>query len=121
MNALILSILMSINDVKFLGMHLIDTEDLLELVIRFIFNFAIIGIIIRLIYYRQRQKKDFLFSFFSIAIVVFLICYLLESVKLELGFCAGAFCHIWYYPLSHKANPYPRNDISVCCDWHFGN
>ncbi len=91
MNALILSILMSINDVKFLGMHLIDTEDLLELVIRFIFNFAIIGIIIRLIYYRQRQKKDFLFSFFSIALVVFLICYLLESVKLELGFALGLF------------------------------
>jgi hypothetical protein len=44
-----------------------------------------------LIYYRYSRKAEFLFSFFIMGIVIFLICSILDSVKLELGMALGLF------------------------------
>ena len=73
------------------GVELINFLDLFELVIKFILNILVVSIIIRFIYYKYRQKKEFLFSYFAISTVIFLLCYLLESVKIELGFAIGLF------------------------------
>ena len=83
--------LLSILEYRILGIELINVNDLAELAIMFLFNLLIVGCIIRLIYYKYRQKKEFLFSFFAISTVVFMLCFLLESVKLELGFALGLF------------------------------
>ncbi|MFA9392066.1 MAG: DUF4956 domain-containing protein [Prolixibacteraceae bacterium] len=73
------------------NIKLIDLEDFIELIIRFLFNFGVIFIAIRFLYYRVRKRRDYLFTYILISTVIFLLCYLLENVKLELGFALGLF------------------------------
>lgn len=77
--------------VELFGTKIIDTPDLMALLIRFLFNIAIIFVIIRLFYYPATLRKDYMFTFFMIGVIIFLICFLLESVKLQLGFALGLF------------------------------
>lgn len=73
------------------NIKLIDLDDFIELVIRFLFNFTVIFIAIRFLYYKVRKRRDYLFTYILISSVIFLLCFLLESVKLELGFALGLF------------------------------
>jgi len=73
------------------GIEILNIPDFSELVMRFAFNFIITLIIVRYIYYPKTHHRDFLFTFILIGIVVFLMCFLLESVKLQLGFALGLF------------------------------
>jgi hypothetical protein len=66
-------------------------EMLTALTIRFAFNLAATFIIVVMLYARISKRKDFYFSYFAISIAVFLLCFLLESVTLELGFALGLF------------------------------
>ena len=73
------------------GIEIIDTPDFLELLIRFTLNMTVVLLIVRWLYYTIARRKDYLFSYILIGTVVFLICFLLENVKLELGFALGLF------------------------------
>jgi len=73
------------------GINLINTPDFGELLLRFILNFVVVVIIVRYLYYTTSKRKDYLFSYIMISAVVFLLCYLLNSVKIELGFALGLF------------------------------
>lgn len=73
------------------NIRIIDLEDFIELLIRFLFNFSIIFIAVRFLYYKVRRRRDYLFTYILISTVIFLLCYLLENVKLELGFALGLF------------------------------
>jgi hypothetical protein len=70
---------------------IINVEDLLELVIRLSLHLAFIFVLVRLIYYPIAKRKDFLFTYILFSISIFLMCFLLESVKLEMGFALGLF------------------------------
>jgi hypothetical protein len=48
-------------------------------------------IIVKVLYYNTSRRKDYLFTYFLISSVIFLLCFLLENVKLELGFALGLF------------------------------
>jgi hypothetical protein len=48
-------------------------------------------VIVRYIYYPITKNKDYLFTYFLISMTVFLLCVLLDSVKLQLGFALGLF------------------------------
>ncbi len=63
----------------------------LDLLLRFAFNMAVIMLLVRWLYYGNTKRKDYLFSYIIIGSVVFLLCFLLESVKLQLGFALGLF------------------------------
>ena len=76
---------------RFLGIKLINVNDFTELLVRFLFNTAIILIIVHFMYARYSKRKDYYFSYIAIGVVVFLLCFLLSSVKLELGFALGLF------------------------------
>lgn len=78
-------------DIEFFKMELIDVDDFLKLVFRFAFNTVMIIILVRYLYYNTTKRKDYLFTYFLISFIVFLLCFLLESVKLELGFALGLF------------------------------
>jgi Domain of unknown function (DUF4956) len=80
-----------ISSLKFFNIDLIDVEDFSELVIRFLFNLLICFVIVKVLYYNTMRRKDYLFTYFLISTVVFLLCFLLENVKLELGFALGLF------------------------------
>jgi hypothetical protein len=78
-------------DIKLFGIDIIDLDDFIELVVRSSFNFLIIGYIVRYLYYPATKNKDYLFTYLLISTTVFFLCFLLENVKLELGFALGLF------------------------------
>jgi hypothetical protein len=73
------------------NIDIIDLDGLGELLLRFLFNFTVVFIAIRCLYYRVRRRREYLFTYILISTVIFLLCFLLESVKLELGFALGLF------------------------------
>lgn len=76
---------------NFTGMELFNASDFLELVVRFTLNFIVILILVRWLYYSVAKRKDYLFTYILISCIVFLLCYLLENVKLQIGFALGLF------------------------------
>ena len=76
---------------RFLGIKLINPEDFINLLIRFVFNLLITVTIVRYIYYSISKRKDYLFTYILISSTIFLLCFALESVNLELGFALGLF------------------------------
>ena len=81
----------NITDLNFLGLDLIDQQAFFKLLFRFLFNFVFVFVIVRLVYYRKQQNKEYLFTYFLLGCVIFLLCFLLDSVKLQLGFALGLF------------------------------
>ena len=79
------------DNVSIAGIQLIDVPNSLELLFRFILNTGVIVILIRWLYYSTTKRKDYLFTYILISTVVFLLCFLLESVKLQIGFALGLF------------------------------
>lgn len=84
-------ILLAIEKLKLFGIDLIDISSFGELLLRFSMNLLVLMLVIRWLYYGSAKRKDYLFSYFLIGSVIFLLCYLLESVKLQLGFALGLF------------------------------
>jgi hypothetical protein len=73
------------------GIELIDKVDFWELVARFTFNMLVVFIGVRWLYYPGAKRKDYLFTYLIISAVIFLLCFLLDNVKLQLGFALGLF------------------------------
>lgn len=77
--------------INFAGIEIIDVPGFLELLLRFTLNIVVILVLVRWLYYSITKRKDYLFTYLLISVVVFLLCYLLESVKLQIGFALGLF------------------------------
>ncbi len=76
---------------RFLDIKIINIADFTELLIRFLFNTLLIFTVVHFIYAKNSKRKDFYFSYLSIGVIVFLLSFLLNNVKLELGFALGLF------------------------------
>jgi hypothetical protein len=76
---------------RFLGIKMINSGDFAELLIRFTLNTLLIFVVVHFMYAKTSRRKDFYFSYLAIGVIVFLLCFLLNSVKLELGFALGLF------------------------------
>ncbi len=72
-------------------MPLWDAGDTLEFAIRFGLHFGLLFVIVRYLYFETSRRKDYLFTYILISMVIFLLCYMLENVKLELGMALGLF------------------------------
>lgn len=96
--------------VEIFGIDLIDTEDFFELLIRFSFNSGIILLIVRLLYYPMAKRKDYLFTYILISTIVFLLCFLLDNVKLEIGFALGLFAIFGI--IRYRTNPIPIKEMT---------
>ncbi|MFM1931877.1 MAG: hypothetical protein RL226_1180 [Bacteroidota bacterium] len=68
-----------------------DFTHLPELTWRFSIHLLIVWILVRLIYYPLAKRKDYLFTYILISISVFLLCFLLANVKIDLAFALGLF------------------------------
>ncbi len=77
-------------DVKFLDLKFFD-EDIYDLVLRSLFNFIIVFILVKFIYRSDKKNKNYAFSFYIFSMLVFFLCYLLSGIKLEMGFAFGLF------------------------------
>jgi hypothetical protein len=76
---------------KFIDLKLFDAEDFTDLVIRFLFNYLVVFILIKFIYRSDKKNKNFAFSFYMFSIIIFFLCYLLSGIKLDMGFAFGLF------------------------------
>ena len=61
------------------------------MILRSVFNLAVVVILVRYLYYRITPHKDYLFTYILISLIVFLMVFLLENIKIELGFALGLF------------------------------
>jgi len=66
-------------------------ENFWTLAIRFGFNLIATFFVVVMLYARNSKRKEFYFSYFAISIAVFMLVFLLQDVKLELGFALGLF------------------------------
>ncbi len=80
-----------IAQIRFLDIKLMNTEDFSQLVFRFGINILVTFVIVFLLYAKNSRRKDFYFSYFAISVTIFTLCFLLDSVKLELGVAFGLF------------------------------
>ena len=78
-------------NLRFLGIKIINVADFYELLIRLALNVFVTFLVVQYMYARNSNRKDFYFSFLAVGTVVFLLSFLLNSVKLELGFALGLF------------------------------
>ncbi len=76
---------------KIFDIKLIDTKDFFELLIRLVLNLVVVVFLVRYVYRNSRRGKSYSFSFLALSMIVFLICFMLNNVKLELGFALGLF------------------------------
>lgn len=67
------------------------SPDLYELMVRFAVNMIFITIIIRYIYYRKSSNKDYLFTYYSISVISFMICFALKKMEIDTGMGLGLF------------------------------
>lgn len=73
------------------GMQLINVEDFISLLVRFTMNMIVVIVIVVGLYAKTSRRKDFYFSYIAISVGIFLLCFLLANVKMELGFALGLF------------------------------
>ena len=76
---------------EFLNIELMNWEDFWDLILRCVFNTLVVLYVVRILYYKASRKKDYLFTYILISLVVFFMIMLLENIKVELGFALGLF------------------------------
>lgn len=73
------------------GLSFFESEDFFKLLTRLLMNTFFLILIVRYLYYTVARRKDYLFTYLLIGTTVFLLSFLLESVKIQLGFALGLF------------------------------
>lgn len=75
----------------FLGIPLFDAQSLLLLLLRFSFNMLVCWIIIHFFYYKKSTRRDYYTTFLLFSVTIFLLIFLLDNVKIQMGFALGLF------------------------------
>ena len=78
-------------EVEFLDSPLLVATDFWELLFRFAINLLVIFVIVRFLYYPRARRRDYVFTFMLISVSIFLLIFLLGSVKVKIGFALGLF------------------------------
>lgn len=73
------------------GLKIIYLESFKGLLIKFAIDFIFAFSIIKVIYYRNNRKSEFLFTFFLFNLLIFFISSMLATVELQTGFGFGLF------------------------------
>ena len=103
-------LLILLDGLEFLGTPFFDSKDFFKLLVKTAFNLSIILIIVRYIYYPVTKNKDYLFTYFLISLTVFLLCILLDSVKIELAFALGLFAIFGI--IRYRTDPIPIKEMT---------
>ncbi len=103
-------LLQTAEDIKIFNFNLIDYNDFGKLLFRLSFNVAVLFVLIKLIYDKGTGRKEFVFTYFALGTAIFLLCYLLEGVKIELGFALGLFAVFGI--LKYRTDPVPIREMT---------
>lgn len=104
------TILSLVEPVSLYGIKLINVEALTELFVRFAFNLGIALVIIRYLYYPTTRRKDYLFTFIMLSTTIFLLIFMLDSVKMKIGFALGLFAIFGI--IRYRTNPIPIKEMT---------
>ena len=75
---------------ELLGIPVFD-NDFYKMMLRFLLNLFFLTGIVKFIYYKHNQKREYLFTFYLIGIVVYFLCFTLKKYELDLGMALGLF------------------------------
>lgn len=75
----------------FLGIPVFDAQNLLHLGIHFTFTMLVSWIIVHLFYYRKSRRRDYYFTFLMFSAAMFILLFVMENIKLQIGFALGLF------------------------------
>ena len=75
---------------EFLEIPLFD-DDFFKMMFRFFINILFLTAIIRFIYYPSSKRKDYVFTYYLISIIVFFLCFTLKKYELDIGMALGLF------------------------------
>jgi hypothetical protein len=75
---------------EFLDIPLFD-YDFFKMMFRFSLNFIFLTIIIRFIYYPISKRKDYVFTYYLISMIVFFLCFTLKKYEMDIGMALGLF------------------------------
>ena len=81
-----------------------------NLIVRYAFNFIIAFIIIKIIYQRDNNNKDFIFTYFMFNSLIFFFAYILGSVEINMGFAFGLFAV--FAILRYRTDPIPIKEMT---------
>lgn len=95
---------------EFLNFELFHQKDFMKLLFRFVIDFSVTFIIVRLLYFTANRRKDYLFTFFVFNLLTFFICFLLRKVPMELGFALGLFAVFGI--LRYRTEPIPIKEMT---------
>ena len=79
------------NGTTFLGVPLLELTNLYNLLLRFAFNFLVSWVITYLVYRKNNGSNEYCITFLTFASAMFLLIFLMESVKLQIGLTLGLF------------------------------
>ena len=94
---------------SFLDIKLYD-DDFIKLAFRFLINLLAILLIARTIYYPLAKRKDYLFTYIMISILVFFICFTLKKFELGLGMALGLFAIFGI--IRYRTDPIPIKEMT---------
>ena len=86
------------------------SHELLNLIIRFGFNLSVAFIIIKLIYQRDHNNNDFVFTYFMFNSLIFFFASILGSITINLGFAFGLFAV--FAILRYRTDPIPIKEMT---------
>ena len=66
-------------------------DDFYKMIFRFVLNISFLGLIVRWLYFSSARRKDYLFTYFMIGIIVFFLCFTLKKYELDIGMALGLF------------------------------
>lgn len=75
---------------EFLDIPFFD-DDFFKMIFRFTLNFIFLTVIIRFIYYPDSKRKDYVFTYYLISIIVFFLCFTLKKYEMDIGMALGLF------------------------------
>ena len=73
------------------GIPWFDGPSLWQMLFRFAINLVVCWVIVGLLYYKKSKRRDYYFTFMLFSITIFFLIFLLDNVKVQIGFALGLF------------------------------
>ncbi len=73
------------------GIPWFDGPSLWQMLFRFAINLVVCWLIVGLLYYKKSKRRDYYFTFMLFSITIFFLIFLMDNVKVQIGFALGLF------------------------------
>ena len=84
--------------------------DITNLIVRYAFNFIVAFIIIKVVYQKDNNNKDFIFTYFMFNSLIFFFAFILGSIEINMGFAFGLFAV--FAILRYRTDPIPIKEMT---------